>query len=216
MPEIMFHVEAIEIAPHSLTPMLEFKLRLADGAMDEPVAGIILHCQLMIDVPRRHHLEEERRHLVELFGDVPSPESPLRPLLWAHADVNVPAFEHECVVDMPVACSFDFNAAATKYFHALEEGEVPLCLQFSGTVFFRDAEGRLQVGLIPWSAEARCNLGVAIWRHLRDRYYPDMTWLCVQRTAFERLCDYKRTAGLPSWELALDRLLETTRTEPKT
>lgn len=208
MPDIACRVESIDIVPYAATPTLAFKLRVATAAPGEPVAGISLDCQILIEVPRRRHSTSEKERLVELFGDVNRPENPLRTLLWTHASVNVPAFEGECRVDLPVPCSFDFNATATKYFHALETGEVPVCLQFSGTVFFRDAHGRLQIGRIPWSSEAHAALRVAIWRDLRDRYYPDTAWLCLQRPAFERLCDYKRRAGLPSWEYALDRLLD--------
>jgi hypothetical protein len=32
----------------------------------------------------------------------------------------------------------------------------------------------------------------------------------MPRAAFERLVDYKRTAGLPSWEGTFDRLLDAT------
>ena len=46
------------------------------------------------------------------------------------------------VVDLPVPCSSDFNLAATKYFAALEEGEIPLCFLFSGTIFYEARRGR--------------------------------------------------------------------------
>ena len=51
-------------------------------------------------------------------------------------------------VELAVPCSFDFNVAATKYFAAMEEGEIPLCFLFSGTVFYQAEDGRLQVAPI--------------------------------------------------------------------
>ena len=47
----------------------------------------------------------------------------------------VAGFAGETEVDLPVACTYDFEVAAAKYLHALGDGEVPLLLLFSGTVF---------------------------------------------------------------------------------
>ena len=80
---------------------------------------------------------------------------------------------------------FDFNVAATKYFYGLEGGEVPLTLLFSGTVFYRDEDGFLQMDQIPWSRETACRLPVAVWRQMMDVYYPGSVWLRVERAAFD-------------------------------
>ena len=97
----------------------------------------------------------------------------LRNLLWTHASVNVPPFEDATVVDLPVPCTFDFNVAATKYFHGLGDGEVPLCLMFSGTVFYSQDGGSMQVAPISWDKEARFRLPVKVWRDMMDTYYPE-------------------------------------------
>ena len=52
-------------------------------------------------------------------------------------------------VDLPVPCSYDFNLAATKYFAALEGGDIPLCFLFSGTIFYEADDGALQVARSP-------------------------------------------------------------------
>ena len=93
-------------------------------------------------------------------------------MLWTHASVVVPPFTGTTVVDLPVPCSFDFNVAATKYFHALEDGEVPLCLLFSGTIFYSDDDGFLQVSQIPWEKEASFRLPVSVWKDMMELYYP--------------------------------------------
>jgi hypothetical protein len=128
-------------------------------------------------------------------------------MLWTHTSAIVTPFIGNTVVDLPVPCSFDFNIAATKYFAGLENGEVPLCLQFSGTVFYANASGMLQVGQISWEKEARYRLPVQLWREMMDIYYPNTAWLCLQRDAFERLHDYKMRSGIPTWEQVLERII---------
>ena len=49
-----------------------------------------------------------------------------------------------------MSCSYDFNLAATKYFAALEGGDLPLCFLFSGTIFHEAGDGALQVAQISW------------------------------------------------------------------
>ena len=51
----------------------------------------------------------------------------------------------------------DFEVAAAKYFHALRDGEIPLLLLFSGTVFYRGDDGML-VDQIPWDREVSATM----------------------------------------------------------
>ena len=85
-------------------------------------------------------------------------------MLWTHASAVVPPFTGGTVVDLPVPCTYDFNLAATKYFDALEEGDIPLCFLFSGTIFYEAADGGLQVTQIPWEKEAYFRLPAATGR----------------------------------------------------
>ena len=55
----------------------------------------------------------------------------------------VPSFTGSIEVDVPVPCTYDLEIAATSYFHALDEGDIPLVLLFSGTVFTK-GEQRIQ------------------------------------------------------------------------
>jgi hypothetical protein len=97
--------------------------------------------------------------------------------------------------------------AATKYFDGLADGEVPICLQFSGTVFYANAEGELQVAPISWDKEARFKLPVKIWRDMMESYYPNSAWLCLHKEAFDRLYRYKVQHGIPTWEEVLESIL---------
>jgi hypothetical protein len=128
-------------------------------------------------------------------------------MLWTHTFVVVPAFQGFIKVDLPVPCTFDFNVAATKYFTALADGEVPLNLLFSGTVFYESADGALQVSQIPWDRETKYRLPVLKWREMMNLYYPNTAWLCLRRDVFDRLSQFKMEKGIPTWEQALERLL---------
>jgi Family of unknown function (DUF6084) len=97
--------------------------------------------------------------------------------------------------------------AATKYFHAVSEGDIPLNLLFSGSVFYADPEGTLQVVPVPWNKEARFRLPVRVWREMMDLYYPNSAWLYLRRDVFERLYEYKMQRGIATWEQALEGLL---------
>ena len=73
--------------------------------------------------------------------------------------MTVPSFAGGTTVNLELPCSFDFNLAATKYFHALEAGEIPITVMFSGTVFYAESDGRLQVdadSVGPRSIVSRC------------------------------------------------------------
>ena len=110
-------------------------------------------------------------------------------------------------MNLPVPCTFDLSLAATKYFDALEDGDLPLCFLFSGTVFFEPDEGGLQVAQISWEKEATFRLPAATWQGLIDLYYPNTAWLCLRKDVFDRLDCYRRDNGLPTWERALEHLL---------
>ena len=131
----------------------------------------------------------------------------MRGLLWTHANLNIPPFTGSTLVDLPVPCTFDFNVGATKYFEALEDGEVPLCLLFSGTVFHDGVDGALQASPIPWEKEADFRLPVRVWREMMDHYYPNTAWLCLRRDVFDRINQLKMRRGIPTWEQALEYLL---------
>ena len=212
MIELDFAVESARAEPYAAAPLLLFRLRLTNKTPALPVLNVMLNCQIRIEPVRRHYAAAEHERLVELFGEPHRWGQTLNSLLWTHASVSVPAFEQDRVVDLPVPCSFDFNIAATKYFHGLADGSVPLNLLFSGSIFYRDADEALQIGQIPWSKESAYQLPVEVWRAMMEHYYPQSAWLCLPRDTFERLYRYKRQKGFPTWERALDDLIETSAT----
>src|SRR5262245_19105333 len=120
-------------------------------------------------------------------------------MLWTHVGAVVPTFEGSVDFDLPVSCSYDFSLAATRYFDALEGGDLPLCFLSSRTSFYDAADGGLQVAQIPWEKEADFRLPASAWRELMDRYYPICGWLCLRRDVFDRLDQYRSESGLPTW-----------------
>ena len=168
MPDLTFHVEGAEVVANAATPLLAFKLRLTDANPEQTIHTVALRCQIQLEVTRRKYTAEDQERLLDLFGEPSRWGQTLRSLLWTHANLVVPSFKGSTLVDLPVPCTFDFNVAATKYFDGLADGEVPVCLQFSGTVFYEGSDGGLQVAPISWDKEARFKLPVKIWREMME------------------------------------------------
>jgi hypothetical protein len=194
------------VTPFALVPMLGFALRVTNRPTDEVVHTVVLRCQIQLDVLRRQYDSEEAAKLRDLFGERDRWGTTLKSLLWTHVGVIVPSFTRETTVEMPVPCTFDFNVAATKYFYALADGEVPLTFLFSGSVFYQDASGALQVAPIPWDREAKFRLPVKVWKDLMDQYYPNLAWLALRRDIFERLYRFKIARGIPTWEQVMEEV----------
>jgi hypothetical protein len=207
MPDLSFQVESAEAARFAAAPLLLFKLRLAQRAAAMPIHAIALRCQIRIEPARRRYENKERERLLDLFDTPDRWSQTLRPMLWTHTSAVVGPFTDCIVVDLPVPCTFDFNVAATKYFYALEEGEIPLSLLFSGTVFHEVEDAGLQVAQIPWDREAAFRLPVRVWKEMMELHYPNSAWLCLRRDVFDRLYQYKSEHRLPTWEQALESLL---------
>ena len=211
MPKLDFQVVAAEPLPFTAAPLLIFKLRITHAAANQTtvasIHSIALRCQIRIEPARRRYGVQEQERLRDLFGEPARWGQTLRSTLWTHTNVTVPPFTDQIVVDLPVPCTFDFNVAAAKYFYALEDGVVPLCLLFSGTVFYEAEDGALQVAQIPWEKEATFELPVQVWKEMMDHYYPNSVWLCLRKDVFDRLYQYKSRHSLPTWEQALESLL---------
>ena len=207
MPDLDFRVESAESVPYAASPQLALKLGITNTG-DEPIHSIMLRCQIQIEAVRRRYDAAEQPRLLDLFGEPHRWGQTLRTMLWTHISVTVPPFAGDTTVDLSVPCTFDFNVAAAKYFHALEGGEVPLCLLFNGTIFYHSDERGLQVAQVPWEKETYYRLPVEVWKRMMDHYYPDTAWLCLQRDIFDRLHRYKSENGIPTWEQTLDTLLD--------
>jgi Family of unknown function (DUF6084) len=207
MPELSFQVEEASVVLFAASPAIAFQLRIANAPEDQTIHTIALNCQIQIEVTRRRYSPEEQQQMLDLFGEPDRWSQTLRSLLWTNVSAVVPGFKGSTQADLRVPCTFDFNVAATKYFEGLAGGEVPLNLLFSGTIFYADAEGSLQVAPISWDQEAKFRLPLQVWREMMQAYYPNGAWLHVRRDVFDRLYRYKMQRGIPTWEQALESVL---------
>ncbi|MEO6434628.1 MAG: DUF6084 family protein [Tepidisphaeraceae bacterium] len=211
MPDLDFQVEGAEPVPYAASPLLALKLRVTNTVPNEAVHSVMLQCQIRLDVTCRRYTPEEQQRMRDLFGPPERWGHTLRSMLWTQTTALVAPFVGSTVVNMHVPCTFDFNVAAAKYFHGLDDGEAPLSLLFSGTVFFAGSEDHgspLQVAQISWEKEATYRLPIKVWKSMMDLYYPNSAWLCLRQDVFDRLARHKSESGIPTWEQAIESLLE--------
>jgi hypothetical protein len=207
MPDLSFQVEGAEAVPYAAAPLLALKLRVVNADAEEPIQTVALRCQIQLEVTRRRYNPEEQERLHDLFGEPERWGQTLRTMLWTHTSTVITPFQGSATFELQVPCTFDFNVAATKYFAGLEDGEIPIELLFSGTVFYEALDGALQVAQISWETEAKYRLPVRVWKEMMDIYYPNSAWLNLRRDVFDRLYEYKRRRGIPTWEQALEEIL---------
>jgi hypothetical protein len=201
IPELSFSVEGAERVEHAAVPTIAFALGIAS---DRPVRSVLLDVQLQIAARRRPYDSAAHERLFELFGPVEQWGTSLRTLLWTRATLVVPPFTGNTVVQLPVACSYDLDVTASRYFDALEDGEVPLEFLFSGTVFYG---APLQAARISWESEAAYRMPVALWRETMDRYFNGTAWLRLPKPSLDRLAAHKSRHALATWEDVVDSLL---------
>lgn len=208
MPDLAFKILGVEPAQRGITPLLHFRCEVVDQPAEETIQSIMLQAQIQIAAPQRAYNGVEKEKLSDLFGTPDQWGNTLRSKLWTHANTVVRTFTGRTEAILPVPCTYDLNVAATKYFYALEEGEVPLLFLFSGTIFYAGEDGRLQVQQVSWNSEAAWRMPITVWQELMDYHYPNSAWLPLDRETFERLYEFKRNAGVASWDEAMGKLLE--------
>jgi hypothetical protein len=206
-PELQFEVRDGGVLQHAAVPTLRFVVGIGTVGAAAQVRSVALNVEVRIAATRRRYAESERGKLVDLFGQPEEWGRNLKTLHWTNLTVQVPAFTGTTDVELPITCTYDLEVSASRYFDALEDGEVPLEFLFSGTVFYAGADGRLQVGRIGWDKDCSYRLPVQAWRDMIDRYFPDSAWLRLRRVEFDRLAAYKARHTLLSWEQVVDRLL---------
>lgn len=204
-PELAFDVLDARSAEYAATPTLLFDVEIR--APGHRVRSILLDVQIQIAARQRPYGEASHERLLELFGTPDRWGTTLRTLPWVRTTTVVPPFEETTVVELPVQCTYDLEVTAARYFAALEDGEVPLELLFSGSVFFATPQGGLQTVRISWDSDVDFRLPVAVWRDAMERHFPGSAWLRLGRDSYDRLCGYKARHAHESWEAAIDSLL---------
>jgi hypothetical protein len=207
-----FSVLGARVEPHAAVPTLMLRIGVAEPARRR-VHALALRCQIRVEPAQRRYSAEEAGRLYELFGETAQWGDSLRPFLWTHVSTVLTGFDGETEIELPVACSYDLEVAATKYMHGIGEGDIPLTLLFSGTVFAPGQNG-LVAEPVSWDREARFRLPVALWREMMDRYFPNSGWLRVQRETIDELMRFKVERGLLTVDQALEQLLKEAAAEP--
>lgn len=205
MTGLSFSVIDVRADAYAAVPTLQFRLRIVEAA-ERPVHALLLRCQLRLEPQLRRHASAEQEALNDLFG-VPSRwAETLKPLLWTNTSLIVPAFTGSIEIDVPAPCTYDFEVAAAKYLNALEGGEVPLLLLFSGTVFFKSETG-FQVEQISWNQDAPFRMPVRIWRELMEAHFPGCAWIRLRRESLSALQRYRAQNSHLNWDDAIAALM---------
>ncbi len=211
MAEVVFDCVGARADKYAITPSMTMALRISETS-GERIEAIALRCQIRIEPARRRYSDAEAERLKDLFGEPQRWADTLRPVQFSHVSVMVPGFTGSTEIDLPVPLTYDMEIGATRYFAGLEEGEVPLIMLFSGTIF-GSADGRLSVRQVPWSKEASYRLPVATWREAVDAHFPNGAWLKVSSQTLDELQRFKTSRALPTWEGAIIALLEQATSE---
>jgi hypothetical protein len=207
MPDLSFEVLTVNPAQDMITPALVFDLRITNPFPEQSVQTVLLRCQIQIEVARRRYTATEQNQLKELFDKPSRWGDTLRPMTWVNTQVNVPSFSKTTVYPLTVPCTFDFNVATAKYFHGIDDGEVPLTFLFSGSVFYEAGQGTLQVSPISWNKEARFRFPVLVWKRLQELHQANSIPLNLRRDVFDELYRFKMSQGIATFEEAIQRIL---------
>jgi Family of unknown function (DUF6084) len=205
MSTFTFAVLEISAEPYAAAPQLTARLRIEESSR-QTVHAIALRAQVRIEPQRRSYVEESEVGLRSIFGDRSRWGDTLKPFLWMQCNTTVQGFTGRTEADLALPCTYDLDVIGTRYLHALDAGDVPLTLLFSGTVFTRGATG-FGVEQIPWSCEARHQLPVEVWRQMIESYFPHAGWLRLDRDVLTQLADFRSRHGLTSWEETMQKLL---------
>jgi Family of unknown function (DUF6084) len=206
MSDLGFEVLDARAEPYAAAPTMVLRLRITERS-GLPVHAMVLRCQIRIEPQRRRYERAEEDRLAEVFGERAQWADSLRPFQWTNVATTVSSFEGSVDVDLSIACTYDFEVASAKYFHALEGDEIPLLLLFSGTTFVQASEG-LVVTPIAWHEEAAYRLPVRVWREMMDLYFPNQGWITLPRETLDVLGRYKVSRGLATWDQVIERLLK--------
>ncbi|MGW1490411.1 DUF6084 family protein [Streptomyces sp. NPDC002402] len=204
MTEFAFTCTGVRADSYAAGPTLVFRLRITASG-NARVHALALRCQIRIEPARRGYEPAEADGLADLFGDRSRWGSTLQPVQFAQVSHMVPGFTGETETELAVPCTYDMDVAATRYFNALEAGEVPLLMLFSGTAFA--GAGGFRVEPVPWDREAAFRMPVEVWQEMVEQHFPGCGWIRLPRDTVDALLAFRSQRALPSWEATVRALL---------
>jgi hypothetical protein len=205
MSEIVFDCTGARADLYAAAPTLIFTLRIAETT-GEVVNAIALRTQIRIEPLKRRYSDAEAERLVDLFGERSRWGDTMKPMQFAMVPQMVPSFTGSTEVELPVPLTYDFEVATAKYFHGLDDGEIPFILLFSGSIFLRGETG-FSVEQIPWHKETYYRLPVSVWRQAMDVHFPNQAWIRLRRDTLEALARFRSRLTLRDWDDTVDALL---------
>jgi len=205
-PGLELTIEGVRAVPHAAAPTLSFTLEVSDASGHEVfMAG--LSVQIQIEPAKRSYEPEEKARLTELFGDPHRWTTTAQRMQWTSESVLLPSFTGSTTARIEVLCNYDVELAAAKYFHSVDDGEIPLAFHFNGSVYYAGEGGRLQVVQVPWDTTAGFAMPVSVWKEMIDSYYPYRGWVPVHRDTLDSLQRLKARLGAPTFDAAVTELL---------
>ena len=207
VPTPEFAVTGAAHLAYAAAPTMVFTATVSDATVHD-IQSMALSVQVMIDPARRGYDPDTRERLAELFGPPASWTPSTQGLSWARVGAAVPGFSGSTTFALELPCTYDLEVAATKYFYALADGDVPLSFHFYGTVFYRGPGGALQVTPVPWSSSAQFRMPVEALRAMIAEHYPGGGWVRVRHDTLEALNARRAARGLPSFDACIGELLE--------
>jgi hypothetical protein len=203
MTELRFAIEDARPKRFAAVPTVAFRLRIETS---EPLEALVLRVQVRIEPQWRDYAGAEKPLLNDLFGSPGRWGTTLRSFSWADISVTVPSVSESIFIDVPLACTYDFDVAATRYLSALGGGEVPLRFLFSGAIF-RTADTGFSTERVSWSSECAYRMPVRTWREAMSACFGDDALVRIKRETLEQLHRYRARSGATSWDEVLERLL---------
>jgi hypothetical protein len=206
VPEPEFDVTSAAPLAYAAAPTMVFAATATED-LGREIQSISLTAQVMIDPAKRGYDPDTRARLEELFGPPASWAPATQGLAWARVGTVVPAFVGSATFALEIPCTYDLEVAASKYFYALQDGDVPLSFHFYGTVFYHDSHGRLQVAPVPWRSTAHFRMPVGAWRAMIAEHYPGGGWIRLADDTLAALNERRASRGLPSFDACIAELL---------
>ncbi|MFD3806447.1 DUF6084 family protein [Streptomyces sp. NPDC058619] len=206
MTEFTFTCTGVRADAYAAGPTLVFRLRITTADPQARVHALALRCQIRIEPARRGYGPAEAEGLADLFGERSRWGTTLQPVQFAQVTAMVPSFTGATETDLVVPCTYDMDIAASRYFSALEDGEAPLLMLFSGTAF--TGAGGFRVEPVPWDREAAYRMPVAVWREMVEQHFPGCGWLRLPRDTMADLLAFRSRHALASWEATVRALLD--------
>jgi hypothetical protein len=201
--DLRFEIVGAQAKRFAASPTIAFRLRVTTA---QPIEALVLRVEIRIEPQWRAYDAAAKTLLGDLFGTPDRWQTTLRTFSWADVSLTMQGFPARADGDVNVPCTYDFDQAATRFLHAVGDGEVPLRFLFSGAIF-RYGETGFSTERVPWSSECAYRMPVHVWHDAMRACYGDDALIRVSRETLERLHRYRALSGAINWDAFFERVL---------